>query len=757
MSQPSLNNVERVVTSDEMGDRHWYERYVSGSFVQWITRGYQGMLLVAFIYLSISIYFLYNLLIGNGDVAQQDWGIPLTNSAAQSNFNSILFAWDPNGFGGLPVGRYSFPYFPVLNAFLAPLGFVGGTEIKILAVSLVALGGVTTYALARSFGLRFFSSFLSGLFFMTTAVVFDWLMFGWIFYILVYDLLPLFVLAIKKYLEYTKLRFALVCGLIFSIAMMQPATLLIYPAVGLIFVLFEAKRSIRMVLRGLSVLIIAALVWVATALSFFMSYLFSDALSFYQGDFFHIMHTQFKHFSDIANPIRLWGSTYNFQFETYFPQELVAFSFIPIILAITVFLLKPRDKRVRFCSVIYLFVFLSYLVYENLEFVVYNIPFGAIFEATSIFLIPGALGLALLMGYANEEIPRSIHQAYSKFEASGSSLSMAVREKYHNIINIIYNITRKDINIFKIAKNAMTTKVLSIIFSMVLLILLVLAGTPWWTGQASGVPMSGLPTKLNLYQVPSSYTEWDEDVAAGDGYFVLYVPLGTSSNVKISDSSYFSKDFEGVNNGIFIEVNDLPYMNGDETVTLLNDLTSGSFGLAQKWGSYSIKYVVVYTNTISKYDISDVLARLSAMDGFVEVLHLNEVVVFENEYAKPIIYSDSSGATTHILYHDPTSYTVAVNSSSPFLLTLNQAYSSDWVVSVNGAVLPSSAHFRLENGCNGWQIDATGELTVSVHYAPQTNYSIGLVISTGALIIITLYIVLATVADVRRNAKKSEK
>ena len=94
-----------------------------------------------------------------------------------------------------------FPSFPLLNAALAPLGFVGGAEIKLLSVFLVAISGITAYLLSRSLGLGFFSSFLAGLFFMTTAVVFDWLMFGWIYYLIAYALLPLMILVTKKILR----------------------------------------------------------------------------------------------------------------------------------------------------------------------------------------------------------------------------------------------------------------------------------------------------------------------------------------------------------------------------------------------------------------------------------------------------------------------------------------------------------------------------------------------------------------------------
>ena len=117
-------------------------------------------------YFAISVFFLFGLITSRGDAAQGDWGIPLTVNAALNNLHSIFSVWSYNGFGNVIGGYYSFPFLPILNAVFAPLGFVGGAEVKVLSILLVALAGITMYLLARSFGLGLLSSFLSGLFFI---------------------------------------------------------------------------------------------------------------------------------------------------------------------------------------------------------------------------------------------------------------------------------------------------------------------------------------------------------------------------------------------------------------------------------------------------------------------------------------------------------------------------------------------------------------------------------------------------------------
>ena len=672
-------------------------------------------LLVATIYVFISVFFLFGLITSSGDVAQGDWGFPLTTNAALSNFNSHLFVWSYNGFGGAVLGRWSFPFFEFLNAALAPLGFVGGAEIKVLAVFLVAFGGITAYLLARSLRLGKLSSFLAGLFFMTTPVVFNWLMFGWLFYLMAYDLLPLMILVTKKFIETNDLRYALLNGLILSVATIQPTFILVFPLLGFLFVLFESKGYFKVIRRGLSLTAISLSVWFLMALRFFLSYNSAGTFSFYHGDYFGVIQAQFQNLSPILNPIRLWGSTYNYQFETYFPQELIILSFIPVVIAMISLLLKPVDRRILFFSFSYLSVFIAYFILHNMRYLVFNLPYGAIFEAPSIFLVPASLGLAILIGYTNQTI---------------------------TVLSIKF-------------KKLLSLRLFRNMSFVIILILIISAGIPWWTGQISGDPISGPPTKLNLYQIPSSYTKWNTMLNTNNDYFVLYLPL--EANVQIADTNYFSNEYEGVTGGIFNMVNNLPYISFSNSTLFLNEIMNGtSSELGERWGTYSIKYIVVYTNVQSTYNMSDILNRLSAQKGIVAVASPPDVVVFQNEYAKPVVYVTSNASEVQIIYHDPTLFKVQVSSRAPFTLVLNQIYSSGWVASVNGTVLPDTVHFKDVNGFNSWQIDFRGTMTVDIYYEPQTTYLISIIISSGVLVVVLLYILLSSLRDFRRKIKKKE-
>jgi len=677
------------------------------TIIAFLAKRVPAFFLVVSAYFSLSIFFLFGLLKSSGDVAQADWAIPITANAAIKEANSLFFVWSYNGFGGVNH-VWGFPFFALLNASLAPFGFVGGTEIKLLSVFLIALAGITMYTLARSFGLGFFSSFLSGLFFMTTAVVFNWLMFGWIYYIIAYDLLPLMILASKKFLETSDVRYILINAIILLFAFEQPSFILVYPLLGFLFVIFESRVNPKIMLKGLIFIVSSVALYLLTALSFFTSTNSTATFSFYQGSYYNVIVAQFTNLSTILNPIRLWGSTFNYQFETYFPKEIALLSFVPIILAVIGVLLRPRDRRILFFLVCYLFAFVSYESYTNLHFLVYNLPYGSIFEAPSIFLVPAGLGLALLIGYTNQTISR----ASIRF------------------------------------KNAVSKNLVRSVCFIIILIILISASIPWWTGQASGNPLPGAPTKLNLYQTPSGYTEWNNAVAADNEYFVLYVPPALG-NTQIMNTSYFSQPYEGVSSGVFTQVNNLPYVSASNTTLFLNELINGSSEVGESWGSYSIKYIVVYTNVQSTYNMTDLLSRLSTQNGIVKVANLTDVIVYENIFAKPIVYSNSSSTTTEITYHDPTTYKVQANSTSPYFLVLNQAYSTGWTATVNGTKL--TTHIEDSNGFNSWYINYTGNMTIDIYYEPQTAYIASMIISIIVIILISLYVILATIRNVRRN------
>lgn len=155
--------------------------------------------------------------------------------------------------------------------------------------------------------------------------------------------------------------------------------------------------------------------------------------------------------------------------------------------------------------------------------------------------------------------------------------------------------------------------------------------------------------------------------------------------------------------------------------------------------------------------MDDILNRLSSQTGLTEVVKLPNVIVYENEYAKPVVYASNSEASTKITYQDPTTYNIIANSTVPYLLILNQVYSDGWVATVNGTALPASAHIKNNDDFNGWSINDTGTMNIKLYYAPQTTYFASILVSISVIIAIVLYLVVSTVRDFTRSHANGKK
>lgn len=86
---------------------------------------------------------------------------------------------------------------------------------------------------------------------------------------------------------------------------------------------------------------------------------------------------------------------------------------------------------------------------------------------------------------------------------------------------------------------------------------------------------------------------------------------------------------------------------------------------------------------------------------------------------------------------NPTSYTVYVNSTRPFVLALAEAYDPLWVAYVNGEEIRSTPMYDV---INGFHISHNGSLKIDIRYEPQQWRDHGLLISSIVFAIFISYI-----------------
>jgi len=111
----------------------------------------------------------------------------------------------------------------------------------------------------------------------------------------------------------------------------------------------------------------------------------------------------------------------------------------------------------------------------------------------------------------------------------------------------------------------------------------------------------------------------------------------------------------------------------------------------------------------------------------------------EKETLEEIFTSNKNSAEV-ISYQkiDPTRYIVKVNATEPFMLSFAESYDPLWFAYVNGERIQS---IPLYGVINGFWINQTGLLEISIEYEPQKWFYMGSIISVSTLIACITYLI----------------
>lgn len=98
---------------------------------------------------------------------------------------------------------------------------------------------------------------------------------------------------------------------------------------------------------------------------------------------------------------------------------------------------------------------------------------------------------------------------------------------------------------------------------------------------------------------------------------------------------------------------------------------------------------------------------------------------------------------------NPTNYKVRITASTgPFILTLAQAYNTNWIAKVNNIRIGDEYHFPVNGYANGWLIAKEGSFEIDLEYSPQIFVDLGFVLT-----MITFLVMLTTaIAQVRKKS-----
>jgi hypothetical protein len=88
----------------------------------------------------------------------------------------------------------------------------------------------------------------------------------------------------------------------------------------------------------------------------------------------------------------------------------------------------------------------------------------------------------------------------------------------------------------------------------------------------------------------------------------------------------------------------------------------------------------------------------------------------------------------------PTSYVAHMKSKGAFVLVLLESYDAHWKLSVNGSPVSEANHVEVNAFANGWIIDKTGELTISIEYEKQNTLYVSIIASLLLLALLMTFL-----------------
>lgn len=126
----------------------------------------------------------------------------------------------------------------------------------------------------------------------------------------------------------------------------------------------------------------------------------------------------------------------------------------------------------------------------------------------------------------------------------------------------------------------------------------------------------------------------------------------------------------------------------------------------------------------------------------------------ENETLQDFFVSKEAPATvTSFKRFNPTNYVVNVNSTGPFLLSLSEAYDPSWIAYVRGQRIEPTP---LYSAINGFWINQTGQLEITIAYEAQEWFYYGSTVSIAILFACVTYLAydLAKNKGIRKRLEK---
>ncbi|MFZ5366158.1 MAG: hypothetical protein ACOZBZ_02595 [Patescibacteria group bacterium] len=567
--------------------------------------------LLVFFYFLIFFIFLRGILFSPGIISGGDWGFPLTQSQIWRYFQSGLYVWtDREILGSSQFFLNTLP-FQLLIGLLAKIGITGEIYTKLLLILAFVFPAFAMYLLCRFLNCSRMTALFGGFLYFTLPCFFNYAAIGWLFILFSMGILPLSLIFFIRSVKEEKTLYSILTGFSFFLATVQSQSLVWYPLafLSLVFFLINNKRSLFVYLRSLSVIFF---VFLGLSAFWWLSFLLgekSGALSTGLG-LSSVSLGTWARLSNI-NILRVWGSLFNYQYETSYPSVLTPLSFLlPFLAYSSLFFLKKR-------RIVYSLVLLSFV-----PIILFKLG-------------PGFITILPLSDLIRDVARFSVLSSFS----------------YVILASLVLN--------FMLEHQQKQVKIIGIIFS----IFLVINAYPFWAGELFGEQKHDYDNRLRTYKFPPGYFTLENSLREEKtDTKVLYLPI--TSALQIVDDKRFYGGFNGIRD-IFasyspkpglIGISDKVERNVASLVSELQEILNKQQieKLSKLLSLMDVKYLVVRKNVEFLIGVSgkEVAASLSKETPVTIRQEWDKISLFENNNFLPhfyipqkIIYSSSDIGT----------------------------------------------------------------------------------------------------------------